>query len=149
MTRIAIVLILDEADRYFVHRRRPDKRVYPELWGLGAGGRIHSGESNAAGASRELFEETSLRPERMISVGQLRFEDPSNSVHHTISLWVIRTAERIANHDEEWSTSKFVDASEVEAMIERGELCPDSAECFRRFQRVGGVEALKANRDPS
>lgn len=131
MIRIAIVLIRNRAGDYFVHRRLASKRVFPGLWGLGAGGRIEPHETPEAGAARELFEEaglaTSLSP-----VAAFPFE--SGGVRYMVHCYATEAEGPIPNHDPEWSSSRFVSEQELDGLVADGQLCPDTTECLRRYR---------------
>jgi 8-oxo-dGTP pyrophosphatase MutT (NUDIX family) len=60
MSEIAAIILRNRRGGYFVHQRSASKRLYPNLYGLGAGGRIEFGEEPLAGAVRELREETGI-----------------------------------------------------------------------------------------
>lgn len=125
--RIAIVVIRNRRGELFVHRRRVDKRVFPGMFGLGAGGRIEPGESPEDGARRELREETGVdaAPTPVIS-----FPFTSGGVRYTVHLFSLLHDGPIGNHDPEWSWSGWESLDEVHARRARGELCPDTAACL-------------------
>ena len=129
MKAIAIVLIERSDGALFVHRRRDDKWVFPGLHGLGAGGRIEPGETPAQGAQRELLEETGLEaPVRPIT----HFVFDNEGVRYQVHLFHVQAQGPIQNHDAEWSSSGFRSQAQVDALLAAGELCPDTAECYRR-----------------
>lgn len=130
MIRVAIIVIRNREGAYFAHLRRADKKVFPNLFGLGAGGRVEDHESAAEGAARELREETGL------SATPRHREDflfQSGEVLYTVCLFEIEYEGPIKNHDPEWSWSGFLSSDEVHALAARGQLCPDTAECLRRL----------------
>lgn len=54
------ICVFDRAGRLLIQRRSPEKRSWPGLWDLSAGGCAQVGESSQAAAERELFEELGL-----------------------------------------------------------------------------------------
>jgi 8-oxo-dGTP diphosphatase len=50
-------VIIDDQGRAFVHRRAPDRRLFPNCWDI-AGGHGEPGETLNAALAREIFEET-------------------------------------------------------------------------------------------
>ena len=128
--RIAIIFIRDSAGRLFVHERSPTKRVFPGLIGFGAGGRIERDETPEVGAQRELREEAGIET-------SLRFVDHFDFDHgtlrYTVHFFETRFDGPIANCDEEWVSSGWRTPAEVEALLREGRVCPDTAECHRRW----------------
>jgi 8-oxo-dGTP diphosphatase len=53
-------VIVDSDGRAFVHRRAPDRRLFPNCWDI-AGGHLEPGETIHAALAREIFEETGWR----------------------------------------------------------------------------------------
>ncbi|WP_446210080.1 NUDIX domain-containing protein [Micromonospora sp. IBSANI012] len=66
MHLIACVLLVDPAGRLLLQLRDGQAAYHPHVWGL-PGGHREPGETVAETASRELYEETGLRPD-----GELR-----------------------------------------------------------------------------
>ncbi len=60
--RLVVVgaVIVDEQGRAFVHRRAPDRRLFPNCWDI-AGGHVEPGETLFTALSREIAEETGWR----------------------------------------------------------------------------------------
>jgi 8-oxo-dGTP diphosphatase len=59
--RVAVgALIVDGAGRVFVHRRAPDRELYPGLWDI-VGGHVEPGEGMLEALAREIEEETGWR----------------------------------------------------------------------------------------
>jgi len=61
LVRAASIIIKDKKDNFFIHQRNSNKKIFPNLFGVGAGGHIEKGETIKEAAERELFEETGLR----------------------------------------------------------------------------------------
>jgi 8-oxo-dGTP pyrophosphatase MutT (NUDIX family) len=59
---VAIIILRDDEGRYFIHQRRADRDTFPSRWGVGAGGKVESGESPDDAAQRELWEEAGCIP---------------------------------------------------------------------------------------
>jgi 8-oxo-dGTP pyrophosphatase MutT (NUDIX family) len=60
-----VVIVVRRDDRYLVLKRVPERQGY---WNLAAGGLEH-GEAPAAGAARELHEETGLQGVALVDLG--------------------------------------------------------------------------------
>lgn len=134
--RIAIVLLRNSRGEYFAHQRRSDKRTFPGLFGLGAGGSIEAGENAKAGAERELFEETGL-------VGKVtplfEFDYAGDEVCHLVSVHEFTTLEAPGHDASEWDWSGWLPEERIDELARRGRLCPDTEQAFARYR------ALKKN----
>ena len=133
MIRVAIVFIRSPTGDYFVHRRLPNKRVFPGLYGLGTGGTVEPNESPRQGATRELREEAGLSTP-LVHVADFPFD--SGGVQYTVHFFLTEAPGPIPNHDPEWSESGFRSEAEVRELIESGHVCPDTAECFHRLNAL-------------
>jgi RimJ/RimL family protein N-acetyltransferase len=59
--------VRDDMNRVYVHRRTPDRRVYPGVWDV-VGGHLDAGEAPEQALARELEEETGWRLRRIEAV---------------------------------------------------------------------------------
>lgn len=57
-------LIRDRRGRIFVHRRSPDRRLFPGIWDI-VGGHVEPGETAPEALAREIEEETGWRLRRI------------------------------------------------------------------------------------
>lgn len=62
---VVVVIVLHEDRTYLLMRRDYNKAVFPGKWEAGASGCLQKGEDFAAGAKRELLEETGIRGEKL------------------------------------------------------------------------------------
>jgi 8-oxo-dGTP pyrophosphatase MutT (NUDIX family) len=66
-------LIVDDAGRAFVHRRGPNRTLFPNCWDI-PGGHVEPGESPLDALRREVEEETGWRLRRVIAeLGEMRW----------------------------------------------------------------------------
>jgi 8-oxo-dGTP pyrophosphatase MutT (NUDIX family) len=132
MTPIAAILIRNAQGKLFVAKRSPTKRIYPGLFGIGAGGHIEQGETPVAGAARELFEETGITT----PVTPLFSFDFHDGERHQIDYWFETHYDGdIPNHQEEWEWSGWMTVDEVDKLAQAGKLCPDTALFYERYRR--------------
>jgi 8-oxo-dGTP diphosphatase len=59
-------VIVDAAGRAFVHRRGPDRTLFPNYWDI-PGGHVEPGEAPLEALSREVEEETGWRVRRVVA----------------------------------------------------------------------------------
>ena len=66
-------VIVDEAGRAFVHRRGPNRTLFPNCWDL-PGGHVEPGEAPLEALAREVEEETGWRLRRVVAeLGEMRW----------------------------------------------------------------------------
>lgn len=66
-------VIVDEAGRAFVHRRGPNRTLFPNCWDI-PGGHVEPGEAPLEALAREVEEETGWRFRRVIAeLGEMRW----------------------------------------------------------------------------
>lgn len=129
---VAIIVIRDEQENFFVHRRNQQKKRFPGMYGLGAGGRIEENELPLDGARRELAEETGLR-----SPVSFLFDMIYKEVELTYRIHVHETTieqKPIPTDESEWDWSGWMSEKEVIGLIEQGSLCLDTAQVFKTYQ---------------
>ncbi len=68
---IVVDILVRHADGEYLLMRRSPEKVFGGMWEASAGGSVLQGESAEQGAMRELFEETGVRAEKLISLGNL------------------------------------------------------------------------------
>lgn len=122
---VVIIVIKNEDNLFYTHQRSFNKKAFPGLWGLGAGGFVNPSETIVQAAPRELYEELKVRPEI-----KLLFSFPFE--HPTVARYNITTFEALVNgeckacerefHDSGWKPKEFIDD-----LFEQRKLCPDTA----------------------
>ena len=128
--RVATIIIRRPSGEFFVHQRSADRKLYPNLYGLGAGGKVGDHETPQMGAARELFEETRLggSPEELFS-----FNFADDCVSHQLTVFELVTSDAITPDPREWQWSGWMDRSALEVLEHERRLCPDTAVFFRRY----------------
>jgi isopentenyldiphosphate isomerase len=132
--RSVSVRVRDPRGRLFVHRRTPQKLVFPSMYDVVVGGVVGAGESYDAAALREAEEELGVtglpRPERRL---HFLYESPA----HTWFLQVYEVVCALPVHPqpEEVAWYAFLTDDEVEERLGEWEVTPDGLECHRRLQQ--------------
>lgn len=124
------IIIQDSGGRLFVHRRSGDKRLFPSLYALGAGGHVEPGEAPEEAARRELREELSIdrAPERLFSI---RYESPE--LAHTVHVFFLRHGGELSGCGEfQWSG--WMAREEVDRLAEGGRMCPDTRMFYEKWK---------------
>lgn len=81
--RAVFVAVTDGRGRLLVHRRSPDKDVWPGWCDIAVGGVVVSGEDYLTAAHRELAEEIGIRADELVALDAgraLSFDDDSVSL---------------------------------------------------------------------
>ena len=61
--RVAFIMLANSKGELLLHQRSANKNAYPRYWSGAAAGHLHSGETYAAAARRELKEEIGVETE--------------------------------------------------------------------------------------
>jgi mutator protein MutT len=128
--QIAVIIIRNSKGEYFVHQRRAEKKVFPNLFGLGAGGKIEEGEDVLTGALRELEDETGITGDITYL---FEFDFESEEVSYPIFVYELTTDQTITPTQREWKWSGWMTKDQVDQLLINNELCPDTAVFYKRY----------------
>jgi 8-oxo-dGTP pyrophosphatase MutT (NUDIX family) len=122
--RCVYLPVVGSDGRLLVHRRAPDKDVWPDRWDVAAGGVVGAGESWEAAAARELAEEVGLVGVALEPLGERTYEDAEVAVVGR----VFRVASDGPFHfaDGEVVEARFVTPDELAELRATRPFCPDS-----------------------
>jgi 8-oxo-dGTP pyrophosphatase MutT (NUDIX family) len=126
-----IIIIRNVKNQYFVHQRNNNKKISPNLFGLGAGGHIEEGETNDKAAKRELFEETGLETELIFL-----FHKTYVGKEFTNEIDVFETKtdlKKLETDNGEWQWCGWMNKNEVDTLFKENKLCPDTAEVYKIY----------------
>lgn len=127
---IITIIIKNSRGEFFLHQRNKTKEVFPNMYGLGAGGHAEPFEQKEPAAKRELFEETGLTtPVRYLF--DILYKD--NESNFPVSVYETLADREIENHDLEWQWSGWMKRQEVEELITDKKLMPDTTEIYKRY----------------
>ena len=120
---VAVIIIRNGNGDFLVHKRSQLKKIYPGLFGLGAGGKLEIGESPLAAATRELKEET-----RIDQVPTFLFSFHFKDNFLNLRLHVFETcSNEIGEWDgQEWEWCGWMSAAKVDELAKADQLCPDT-----------------------
>ncbi|MCX6806762.1 MAG: NUDIX domain-containing protein [Candidatus Berkelbacteria bacterium] len=130
---IVVVVIRNSKGQYFIHKRREDKKTYPDLYALGIGGGVEQGESVDMAASRELKEEAGIStPVRFLFSMDMK----DIGLGQTVYVFELLYDKGIKNCEEEWQWSGWMTEKEVDALADSNQLCPDTAEYYKKYKKI-------------
>lgn len=134
MVRVALIIIRDKSGNFFVHQRNSNKKIFPNFYGLGAGGHVEENETSKLAAERELFEETGLKtPVKFLF--KINYKDKEN--FHKICVYEsIVDSEKISPDLREWKWSGWINKKEVDILLKENKLCPDTAKVYKKYDSV-------------
>lgn len=124
--RTVAIVVGDGAGRVLVHRRSPDKDVWPGLWDLAAGGVVGASEAYDDAARRELAEELGIEvePEAVVAIGSGSYED--DDVAEIARLYRVVHPGPFRFADGEVVEARWVDRAELAALRASAPFVPDS-----------------------
>ena len=127
---VVVIFIRNSKGEFFVHQRLSTKRIFPNLFGLGAGGHIDSGEEPLAAAKRELSEETKLTsPVQYLFTKEFKVPDTNEIAH----LYSTESDNDIETDKSEWQWSGWMKKEEVDQLLSENKLCPDTAGLYTQY----------------
>lgn len=133
-TKAAIIIIRNKNDDFFVHQRNSNKKTFPNLFGLGAGGHIEENETKEEAAKRELFEETGLKTEL-----KYLFQITYKSEEFVNDMEIFETendSEKLETNNNEWQWCGWMSKEKVDELLNENKLCPDTAEVYKKYITV-------------
>jgi len=130
MKKIVVIIIRNSNLNFFVHQRKNDKKTFPNLFGLGAGGHIELNETKEEAAIRELFEETGLKT---IPKFIFEFTYKDNNEKYPLSVFELVTDNYIIPSENEWQWSGWLSLEEVNKLSEDNKLCPDTNIFYKKY----------------
>jgi isopentenyldiphosphate isomerase len=135
--RCACVLVRDAEDRVFVHRRTPDKLVFPSRYDMFVGGVVGAGESYAAAALREACEELGVAElEAPVPLFRFLYRGPGGNWWSAV--FEARCTAPVAPQVSEVAWHAFLPQQELDARLADLDWVPDGLEAYRRLRALSG-----------
>ncbi|MEY9873637.1 8-oxo-dGTP pyrophosphatase MutT (NUDIX family) [Streptacidiphilus sp. MAP12-33] len=131
--RCVFILATDTDGRIFVHRRTPQKIVFPSMYDVFVGGVVGTGESYDEAAKREAEEElgvTGIEPEHLFT-----FLYTSADHEWFSAVYRATTPVHVAPQAEEVAWHAFLTEAELEAALPGWDVVPDGLDAWRRLAR--------------
>ena len=129
---VVCVWVYDGAGKVLLTRRAPEKS-WAGTW-ENSGGAALAGENSRNAIVRELFEETGIRASAQ-EFEYLGSGHDSCTIYDYYALKKAVPLEKIVLQPGETDAVRWVTAEEVNAMIEKGEICPVIAREFRKNEK--------------
>ena len=127
---MVVIIVQNSSGQLFVHQRNADKKMFPSLYGLGAGGHVEPGETPNQAASRELQEELDIN----IKVQPLFSIDfKSTDVNHIVHVFkaLYDGDVKLCN---EFQWSGWLNIEKVDQMSNNNKLCPDTKILYEKWK---------------
>ncbi len=125
---VAIIIVKNKKNKFYVHKRSPDKKRFPNLYGLGAGGRIEENESFNIAAKRELKEELGLNT-------PIKFLFKLQYIDGLIMHIFLTFADEISKPcKREFSWSGWLSVDETDKLMFKKEMCPDTEMFYKKYR---------------
>ncbi|QMU78534.1 NUDIX domain-containing protein [Streptacidiphilus sp. PB12-B1b] len=129
--RCVFVLARDADDRIFVHRRTPEKLVFPSLYDMFVGGVVGAGESYDDAARREAEEELGVHGLSPAPLFRFLYE----SAEHTwwSAVYEARTPAAVEPQAEEVAWHSFLTEAELADRLDAWPWVPDGLAAWQRL----------------
>ena len=130
--RVAHVLVFDRQGRLLLQKRSMSKDVQPGKWDTSVGGHLDPGETYAAAAAREMFEELGVanRPLTFLHAYQMRSDFETENV----VTFTTHFDGPFPFSAREIDAVRFWTAPEIDAALSRGILTPNFEDEWARWQ---------------
>ncbi|GAA2668120.1 NUDIX domain-containing protein [Streptomyces lunalinharesii] len=131
-TRCAFVLVRDAEDRVFVHRRTPQKLVFPSHYDMFVGGVVGTGETYDEAALREAEEELGVSglpcPEPLF---RFLYETPEHTWWSAV--YQVRCTLPVAPQESEIDWHAFLPEEELARQLDVWSWTPDGLAAYREL----------------
>jgi mutator protein MutT len=125
-----VIIVQNSSGQLFVHQRSADRKMFPLLYGLGAGGHVEPKESPAQAAKRELKEELNLNT-KVEPLFSIDFE--SDKIKHTIHVFKVSYDGEI-KQCKEFKWSGWMNIEQVDQLVANNKLCPDTKVLYEKWR---------------
>ena len=127
---MVVIIVQNSSGQLFVHQRNANKKMFPSLYGLGAGGHVEAGETPNQAANRELQEELdiNMKVEPLFSI-----DFKSDDIEH-----IVHTFKALYDGDvkpcEEFQWSGWLNMEKVDQIANDNKLCPDTKILYEKWK---------------
>ncbi len=129
--RASYVFVFNSRGELFVHRRAPDKDVYPGYWDPAAGGVVLDGEEYEEAARRELSEELGITGVPLTFAFEFYHEDGGNRVWGRAYRCMYDGP--LTLQEEEIDGGAFLPLPRVRDLVSRSPFTPDGLRALDRL----------------
>ena len=128
--KTALVIVKNSKNQIYVNQRKKTKELFPLKWVVGAGGAVHAGETYDEAAKRELKEELGISsPIKFL----FNFDYQSDITNYKAKVYLTEYDGEINLNKDESEQGKWVSLEELEILIKKGLLCPDTALYIKKY----------------
>lgn len=126
---VSVIIVQNSKGELYAHKRSPNKKTFPNLYGLGAGGRLEGGETPLQAAQRELNEELNIKP-------KLKFLFAFNYKNTLLNVFYTIYDGEISGMNEEFSWVGWMTTEELDKLVNEKKLMPDTEIFYKRFKMM-------------
>lgn len=130
--QVVIILVVNSQGQWLAHQRSSAKSIYPNLWGLGAGGKVDAGETPLQAAQRELREELQISGTHLTSYGEFTWQSPETSYQG--HLFGCETKVKQPPLNTEFAQLAWLSSAQIAALMAQGQFCPDTTWIWENFK---------------
>jgi 8-oxo-dGTP pyrophosphatase MutT (NUDIX family) len=127
-----VIIVRNFSGQLFTHQRNANKKTFPLMYGLGAGGHVEPEEKDNPwlAATRELDEELKI-PTAIKFLFSINYK--SLELTHTIHVFEALWNEQI-EPCEEFAWSGWLSIKQIDDLSRRNLLCPDTKVLYERYK---------------
>ena len=131
LKRGVLVFVFNSKREILMHKRTMNKRLYNGYYDIAYGGTVNYGESYDEAAKRELQEETGIKNQELIFLGNDKYEGEEERTF--VQVYKCIYDGEIEFNPEEVEFGKFISLEELEKKKQTKTFCPDSIYYFKKY----------------
>lgn len=128
--------VFDRSGRLLLQHRALTKKIQPGKWDTAVGGHVSYGESIEVALLRETAEEIGLKEFKPVKICGYVFESQIEREYVNTFYTVVDESFRPEREESDIDDLRFFTVSELEQMIERGEVTPNFAGEYRTYVKT-------------
>ncbi len=139
--RACYILVFNQNNRLFVHKRTQTKDVFPGFWAVAVGGVVLAGEDYLHAAHRELEEELGITKTKLAPLFDHYYIDAHNKIWGRV--FQCRAEGPFILQQEEIECGMFFGSKALSRLIQTKPVTPDGLEILRRLKTHNAPEITR------